>query len=63
VHGEQDEAFYVLEGAIEFMAAGERIVAPEGTFVLVPRATEHAFTVIGDAPARYLCIMSPAAAR
>ena len=59
VHHKHEEAFYVLDGAIEFTVDETRITAGAGSFVLVARGTQHAFTVIGDTPARYLCIFSP----
>jgi quercetin dioxygenase-like cupin family protein len=59
VHYKHEEAFYVLDGSIEFTIDETRITAGAGSFVLVPRGTRHAFEVIGDAPARYLCIFSP----
>jgi quercetin dioxygenase-like cupin family protein len=58
-HNENEEAFYVLDGVIEFAVDGERIRADSGTFVLVPRGTTHAFEVVGSSAARYLCIVSP----
>ena len=59
VHAEHEEAFYVLDGLIDFTVEDDLIRAGSGTFVLVPRGTTHAFEVVGDAPARYLCIFSP----
>jgi quercetin dioxygenase-like cupin family protein len=59
VHHKHEEAFYVLDGSIEFTVDEQRITAGAGAFVLVPRGTKHAFAVVGDAPARYLCIFSP----
>ncbi|MDO8189313.1 cupin domain-containing protein [Conexibacter sp. JD483] len=45
VHNDEDEAFYLLAGALRFRSGdGEFDVAP-GDFVLVPRGTPHAFKV------------------
>lgn len=55
-----DEAFYVLEGAYEFMVAGKVIEGRPGTFVFVPRGTPHAFRNVGTTPARMVIINTPA---
>ena len=39
----QDEGLYVVEGDCTFHAGGQTITAGAGTFVAVPRYTEHAF--------------------
>ena len=44
----QDEGLYVVTGHCTFNAAGQTVKAGPGTFVSVPRHTEHSFTV--DAP-------------
>lgn len=45
----QDEGLYLIKGQCTFNAGGYHgLVAKEGTFVSVPRLTEHSFTV--DAP-------------
>lgn len=59
VHPDAEEAFYVLEGELEFKVSAGIFVAPAGSFVLVPRGVEHAFRNSGDTEARYLGIMSP----
>ena len=54
-----DEGFYVLEGEITFMAAGETQRAVPGSFVHLPRMTQHTFRV--DSPsARVLNFYTPA---
>jgi quercetin dioxygenase-like cupin family protein len=45
VHSWSDEAFYVLEGEVEFVAGGLRQTAGEGSFVFIPRGTVHSFKV------------------
>lgn len=59
LHAEHEEAFYVIDGIIDFSVGDERVRASAGTFLLVPRDTPHAFEVVGDAAATYLCIFSP----
>ncbi|MBC7799090.1 MAG: cupin domain-containing protein, partial [Gemmatimonadaceae bacterium] len=48
----QDEGLYVVSGHCTFNAGGLTIPAPAGSFVSVPRRTEHSFTV--DAPSTQL---------
>ncbi|MBC7925598.1 MAG: cupin domain-containing protein [Bryobacteraceae bacterium] len=55
----QDEGFYVLEGGCTFQAGGETVKAGPGTFVFVPRLTDHSFVV--DKPnTRVLNFYTPA---
>ncbi len=49
----------MLEGELRFMLDGELSSAPAGSFVYVPRGTEHAFQNAGDVPARILVIFNP----
>lgn len=44
-HAGEDEAFYVLEGMVEFLVDGERLRATPGTFAFVPRGLAHRFEV------------------
>ena len=48
----QDEGLYVVSGHATFNAGGLTVQAPAGSFVAVPRRTEHSFTV--DAPGTQL---------
>ena len=57
------EAFYVLEGALEFRIGGDVIPAAAGAFVLVQGGESHTFGNTSDAPARLLTIHAPAADR
>jgi quercetin dioxygenase-like cupin family protein len=59
VHAEHEEVFYVLDGHIAFVAGEDVLDARVGDVVLIPRGVEHAFDVVGDGDARYLCIFSP----
>jgi hypothetical protein len=59
VHHREDEAFYLLEGAVT-MRCGDRTVSAEaGSFVFLPRGVPHTFVVEGDRPARMLTLLSP----
>jgi mannose-6-phosphate isomerase-like protein (cupin superfamily) len=60
VHREEDDAFYVIEGEMTFTLRGEDVLAPTGTFVLVPPGFEHGFRNDGATPVRMLNIHAPA---
>jgi len=57
-HGD-DEAWYVLEGTLGFVRGDERLEAPAGSAVLVPRGVAHTFWNAGDGRARYVIVMTP----
>ena len=60
VHADEDEAFYVLAGALQ-VAAGEQILeARAGDFVFVPRGTLHSFKNLDVQAARALILSVPA---
>lgn len=58
VHHRDDEAWYVIEGALRFRLADRELVAPAGSTVLVPAGVPHTFGNAGPLPSRYLIIMS-----
>ena len=43
VHHEDDEAWYVIEGALGFRLGERTVHAPAGSAVLAPRGTPHSF--------------------
>jgi quercetin dioxygenase-like cupin family protein len=53
----EDEAFYVLEGTIEFEVDGHVATATPGTFAFVPRGAAHTYRVVSPT-ARMLVICS-----
>lgn len=57
VHADEEEAFYVLDGEIEFEVDGTVTTAVAGSFALVPRGAVHTFRVLTDT-ARMLVIAS-----
>ncbi|HEX4678164.1 MAG TPA: cupin domain-containing protein [Gaiellaceae bacterium] len=59
VHFEDDEAWYVLEGALGFRRGGEHLEAPAGAAVLVPRGVVHTFWNAGGGRCRYLIVLTP----
>jgi mannose-6-phosphate isomerase-like protein (cupin superfamily) len=59
VHENEDDSFYILEGEITFMLPDGDLVAPAGTFVLIPPGVEHGFRNDSDRPARILNVHAP----
>jgi mannose-6-phosphate isomerase-like protein (cupin superfamily) len=57
VQVDEDEAFYVLEGEVEFEVDGQVVTATPGTFAFVARGAAHTFRVVTDR-ARMLVICS-----
>ncbi len=57
VQVDEDEAFYILEGEIEFEVDGHVAVATPGTFAFVARGAAHTFSVLTPT-ARMLVICS-----
>ena len=60
VHTNCEEAFYVLDGEVEFSVDETITVGRRDTFVLVPGGVAHTFANAGTTPARLLVIHSPA---
>jgi mannose-6-phosphate isomerase-like protein (cupin superfamily) len=58
-HANHTDAFYVIEGELEFVVDGDAVRAPAGTLVVAPRGEVHAFPVAVDGPARFLNIHTP----
>jgi mannose-6-phosphate isomerase-like protein (cupin superfamily) len=59
VHHQEEEAWFVLEGALTFQIGDRRFEAGAGSFVLAPRGTVHTFWATGTQPHRWLTIFSP----
>ena len=59
LHHHDDEAWYVLEGALRIRRGDEEVEAREGSAVLVPRGTPHTYWNPGEGRCRYLLIMTP----
>jgi len=45
-HENEDELFYVVEGEVEFMVDGEKIIAREGDTIFGPRRVPHGYRFI-----------------
>jgi quercetin dioxygenase-like cupin family protein len=56
VHVGDAEAFFVLDGEVEFLGATSRTPLTAGAFVLVPPDTEHGIRITGSGPARWLAV-------
>ena len=59
VHHKVSEAFYVLEGEIEFAIADQKLMGGPGTFVLARVGERHAWRNTSGREARVLVIVSP----
>src|SRR5688572_1267487 len=60
IHTNCEEAFYVLDGEVEFSLDETTVVGRPDTFVLVPGGVAHTFGNAGTAQARLLVIHAPA---
>jgi mannose-6-phosphate isomerase-like protein (cupin superfamily) len=61
VQVDEDEAFYVLEGEVEFVFADHTVTAGPGTLVAAPLDVLHGFRTRGPGRARMLNIHAPGA--
>src|SRR5439155_198115 len=59
VHHHHTDAFYVLEGQVEFRVGGEQRIAGPRTFVAAPPGAVHGFRVAGSEPIRFLNLHAP----
>jgi len=59
VHRDEDEAFYVLEGIVDFVCGDERFRAERGALAYLPRGIPHTFLGVGEPPARVLVLLLP----
>lgn len=59
-HVGDDEAYFVLDGVVEFRVGDEVLQGSNGTFVLVPAGEVHTFGNTSGEPARLLVLHAPA---
>jgi mannose-6-phosphate isomerase-like protein (cupin superfamily) len=59
VHHDDDEAWYVLEGALRVRLGDRDIQVPAGGAVLAPRGTPHTYWNPQPGPTRYVLVMTP----
>ena len=60
VHRDEEEIFYILSGAVNFVCGDERFRAEQEATVYLPRGLPHSFLGISEEPARVLVLMVPA---
>ena len=60
LHRDHEETFYVLEGELTVRVGARKIMAPAGSFVVIPRGVVHQPSNPGTEPTRVLLIFSPA---
>ena len=60
-HDAYDEAFYVMEGEMEFCVDGSTALVPAGSLAFVARGATHAFRNPSPEPARMLVVTTPEA--
>jgi quercetin dioxygenase-like cupin family protein len=54
IHHEEDESFYLIDGALELIVEDRKTTLRAGDFAFGPRGIAHGFRVIGAAPTRLL---------
>ena len=59
LHRDEDEAFCVLEGEVEFLLGEGTIPAGAGTCVPIPKGPLHTFKNVGTSPSRVLGVLTP----
>src|SRR5438876_7598914 len=59
VHREHDEVFIVTAGRLRFTSGAESVDAEVGAVVVAPAGTPHTFSNPFDAPATFLCGVTP----
>jgi mannose-6-phosphate isomerase-like protein (cupin superfamily) len=59
LHRAEDEAWYVLEGALGFRVGDGEVEADAGQAVIVPAGTPHSYWNATDGLTRYVIVMEP----
>jgi mannose-6-phosphate isomerase-like protein (cupin superfamily) len=59
IHRGNEEAFYILEGEVDFMLDGMTTRLTKGGFVLVPTGAPHTFVNAGSGRARWVGVFAP----
>ncbi len=57
-----EEAFYIIQGKVQFLLADEEFEMRAGGAALVPRDTPHCFRNVGDREVEWIAITKPATA-
>ena len=58
-HSREDEAFYVIEGELEFKLNGLRATGASGAFLHMPKDQPHGYVNHTTVPARVICVYTP----
>jgi quercetin dioxygenase-like cupin family protein len=58
-HQNEDESFYVLDGAFELLIGNRLVPLTAGEYAFVPRGTVHRFRCTGDRPGRISVLFTP----
>ncbi|GAA4735539.1 cupin domain-containing protein [Nocardioides endophyticus] len=58
-HTREAEAFYLLDGRMDYRAGDEDHELYAGCFMYLPAGLPHAFRIRGDEPARFLAMVEP----
>lgn len=58
-HTNEAEAFYLLDGRMDYRAGDEDYELYAGCFMYLPAGLPHAFRIRGDQPARFLAMVEP----
>jgi quercetin dioxygenase-like cupin family protein len=58
-HTREAEAFYLLNGRMDYRAGDEDYELYAGCFMYLPAGLPHAFRIRGDEPARFLAMVEP----
>ncbi len=58
-HSREAEAFYLLDGTMDYRAGKEDFHLAAGSFIYLPAGLPHAFRIRGDRPARFLALTVP----
>lgn len=59
IHHNEDECFYVVEGAFSVIMGDRAFDVADGDFVRIPKGTPHTYKNVGAIPGKMLVILSP----
>jgi len=59
IHHQETEAFFILEGVLDFIVGERTVRAISGDFLHVDKGMVHSYTNVGSATVRYLGIVTP----
>jgi quercetin dioxygenase-like cupin family protein len=59
IHAENDEAFFLLDGELEFLGGDKTFTASTGDFVFVPRGIRHRFRNTTSAGVKMAFLFTP----